>query len=312
MQKFLHFLPHLGLILTMVFLISSIYLWQELEDADMLNLQLENELVTIVEIKQKEQASSSQAISEKNYLIADLSERLDLTEEELDYTTDRLREEKDRNDEFADRITDLAGTVKDLDKLSKTDKELLQKYSKVYFLNEHYEPESLTEIKDDWKYIEDKEHKLHSKVIPFFNDMLEAALEDDINLWVISAYRSFDTQAALKGNYAVTYGSGANAFSADQGYSEHQLGTTVDFTTNGIGGTVDGFGGTPAYEWLVDNAHRYGFTLSYPEANSYYIFEPWHWRFVGTELARELYEEGDHFYDWEQRSIDQYLLNIFD
>lgn len=312
MHKMLHYLPHAALVAAVVFLISSIYLWQELRDSDSKNAALEKDLVTILDINKKEQASSSRALTDRNDLIAELSEQLELTEDELDYTSEKLRDEKDRNDEFEDRITDLAGTVSDLDKLSKTDKELLQKYSKVYFLNEHYVPESLTEIRDKWKYDEDKEHMLHSKVIPFFNDMLEAAEDDGINLWVASAYRSFDTQAQLKDSYSVTYGSGANAFSADQGYSEHQLGTTVDFTTNGIGGTIDGFGGTPAYEWLLENAHRFGFTLSYPEDNSYYIFEPWHWRFVGTDLAKDLYKDNDHFYDLDQREIDEYLLNIFD
>src|SRR5690606_18737682 len=108
------------------------------------------------------------------------------------------------------------------------------------------------------------------------------------------------------------YGSGANAFSADQGFSEHQLGTTVDFTTTGLGGGLQGFGNTPAYQWLVQNAYKYGFVLSYPEDNAYYVFEPWHWRYVGEDLAEDLHDDDQHFYDLPQREIDQYLLHIFD
>ncbi len=63
---------------------------------------------------------------------------------------------------------------------------------------------------------------------------------------------------------------------------------------------------------MLDNAHRYGFILSYPEGNEFYIFEPWHWRFVGEDLARDLDRADAHFYDWEQREIDKYLLTIFD
>ena len=81
------------------------------------------------------------------------------------------------------------------------------------------------------------------------------------------------------------YGSGANSFSADQGYSEHQLGTTVDFSTSSLGGSLNGFDQTEAYEWLDKNAHRFGFILSYSKDNAYYIYEPWHWRFVGKDLA---------------------------
>jgi len=248
----------------------------------------------------------------KESVINELSNQLEMTSEELEETEDRLSGEKERNDEMEDQVRELAGTVSDLDKLSKTDKELLQKYSKVYFLNEHYIPESLREIDDEWKYSEDNEHQLHSKVIPFFEEMMEDALDDGIELWVTSAFRSFDYQSQLKGSYTVIYGSGANAFSADQGFSEHQLGTTVDFTTRGLNGGLSGFQNTEAYKWLLDNAHKYGFTLSYPEGNTYYVFEPWHWRFVGEELAKDLNREDVHFYDWDQRKIDQYLLHIFD
>lgn len=248
----------------------------------------------------------------KENVIVELSTQLEMTSDQLADTVDRLSGEQERNDDMEDQVRELAGTVSDLDKLSKTDKELLQKYSKVYFLNEHYIPESLRAIDDEWKYSEDSEHQLHSKVMPFFEKMLEDAKDDGIELWVTSAFRSFEYQSQLKGSYTTTYGSGANAFSADQGFSEHQLGTTVDFTTRGLNGGLSGFQATPAYQWLVDNAHKYGFTLSYPEANTYYVFEPWHWRFVGEELSKDLNREDAHFYDWEQRTIDQYLLHIFD
>lgn len=73
-------------------------------------------------------------------------------------------------------------------------------------------------------------------------DLLEDAKDDDAELYVKSAYRSFEEQSALKSAYSVTYGAGmANQFSADQGYSEHQLGTTVDFITKGLGGKLEGF-----------------------------------------------------------------------
>lgn len=245
------------------------------------------------------------ALADANTHISKLS--LDLAE-----TQEDLRGEQRRNEAFEDQINDLAGTVSDLDKLSKTDEELLQKYSKVYFLNEHYVPSDLDKIDDEYVYDESKDHYIHGKVRPFLEDMLEDAKDDGIDLWITSAYRSFGYQSELKAAYTVTYGSGANTFSADQGFSEHQLGTTVDFTTTGLGGGLAGFGNTPAYEWLTENAHKYGFTLSYPEDNDYYVFEPWHWRFVGTELADDLHDDDQHFYDLPQREIDEYLLHIFD
>ena len=227
--------------------------------------------------------------------------------------SENLEEEKGRNEEFQDQIDDIADTVGILDKLSKTDEELLQKYSKVYFLNEHFVPDSLAAIDKELLYDETTEKKIHSKVKPELEDMLEDALQDGIKIWVVSAYRSFSEQINLKGAYSTTYGSGANAFSADQGYSEHQLGTTLDFTTEGLnGGLVTSFETTLAFTWLTENAHKYGFTLSYPKGNAYYVYEPWHWRYVGVDLAKDLKRDNAYFYDWDQRKIDEYLISVFD
>jgi D-alanyl-D-alanine carboxypeptidase len=260
----------------------------------------------------KENASSTESLAIASSTIAALSQQLLDLGVERDELATSYTEEQDRNEDFEKQIKKIGKTVGILDKLSKTDEELLQKYSKVYFLNEHYVPESLKNIESSFVYDESRTFQLHSKVLPNFNKMVEAAKAEGIDLWVISAYRSFETQAQLKGAYTVTYGSGANAFSADQGFSEHQLGTTVDFTTKGLGGGLNGFESTPAYTWLKDNAHKYGFTLSYSEGNAYYVFEPWHWRFVGEDLADDLKRANATFYDWDQRKIDGYLVKIFD
>ncbi|MBX2866586.1 D-alanyl-D-alanine carboxypeptidase family protein [Candidatus Kaiserbacteria bacterium] len=251
-------------------------------------------------------------ISELEHVLATTTESLTSVTGEREQLQGELSIERARNEEFEDQIEDIADTVGVLDKLSKTDEELLQKYSKVYFLNEHYIPDSLSNIDKEWLYNEDLEKQIHKKVEPFLEDMLEEALDDGVKIWIVSAYRSWGEQANLKSAYTVTYGSGANTFSADQGYSEHQLGTAVDFTTEGLGGGLNGFGNTEAFEWLVDNAYKYGFVLSYDENNQYYIYEPWHWRFVGEDLARDLRRADAHFYDWEQRKIDEYLISIFD
>lgn len=259
-----------------------------------------------------ERASTTEALESASTTIATLRAELAALDEEYDELEDELRDEKNRNEEFEDQIKDIAGTVGVLDKLSKTDEELLQKYSKVYFLNENYIPSRIKQIDEAYIHGSRDAQFFHADALPFLTDMIEEAAEDGITLKVLSAYRSFDTQAELKGAYTQLYGSGANAFSADQGYSEHQLGTTVDLTDPATGGTYTSFKDTPAYAWLLENAHRYGFTLSYPENNSFYIFEPWHWRFVGKDLARDLHREGAHFYDWDQRKIDEYLVSIFD
>jgi len=251
--------------------------------------------------------------------VAELETNLETTEGTLAQTTqernslqEALIAEQERVGTIADAVGEITGTVDDLEKLAGLDKELLQKYSKVFFLNEHYVPDKLRDIPKQYLYDESVTKQIDSRVWPFLRNLLEDAEDDGISIWIASAYRSFGTQSTLKTAYTVYYGSGANTFSADQGYSEHQLGTTVDFTTVGLGGGLSGFGNTEAYQWLTDNAYKYGFTLSYPEGNAYYIFEPWHWRFVGEDLARDLHRDERGFYNVPQRELDEYLLNIFD
>jgi len=243
--------------------------------------------------------------------LADLQYRYEKSESNREKLADRLDDEKDKNDDFEDKLDDISDTVGDLNKLAELDPELLQKYSRVFFLNEHYTPERFKEIDSDYVFNDEAEY-INTKVEPFLNELVEDANDDGIDLLVLSAFRSFNEQSDLKSNYKIIYGEGANAFSADQGYSEHQLGTAVDFTTPEIGASLAGFQNTEASSWLLQNAHKYGFILSYPEGNEYYVFEPWHWRFVGEDLAEDLDDDANYFYDLDQRDIDEYLLKIFD
>ncbi len=219
---------------------------------------------------------------------------------------------KARNTDFQNEIQQVSQKISTLEKLNSIDPELLQKYSKVYFLNENYLPSELSLIEPEFLFKPAKPIQIHSKVKPYLEVLERAARADNIDLSILSGYRSFGTQASLKSQYTVVYGPASNRFSADQGYSEHQLGTALDFTTKKTGEVLLGFDKTPSYKWLTDNAYRFGFILSYPKANSYYIFEPWHWRFVGVSLAAYLHGESKYFYNILQRDIDSYLIKIFD
>ncbi len=239
-------------------------------------------------------ASIAQAREENSHLLGD------------------LQTEQARNNSYEQQIATISSTVGDLYKLSQTDKELLQKYSSVYFLNENYTPSSLSDIGTEYLARPEKPEKIHTTIKAYLEHMISDARSNNIPLSVLSGYRSYGTQAALKANYKIQYGStAANKFSADQGYSEHQLGSTLDFTTPKNGENLEAFEKTSAYSWLLENAHRYGFTLSYPKGNAFYKFEPWHWRFVGVELATKLYTEKKFFYDLDQREINTYLGKIF-
>lgn len=247
-----------------------------------------------------------------NDTISFLQKSLNSVEKEKNKLKEDVNTEIAKTVFLQEKVKSIAGTVGMLEKLSKTDKELLQKYSKVYFLNENYIPDQLTQIDSKYLYDKNMDKWVHSRVWPYLQKLLDDAKNAGIDLFVSSAYRSFETQTQLKNNYSLTYGTGANKFSADQGYSEHQLGTTVDFTTSSTGDDFAAFKNTDAYKWLTDNAYKYGFILSYPEKNRYYVFEPWHFRFVGIKLSTRLHNDGIYFYDLSQREIDEYLINIFD
>jgi LAS superfamily LD-carboxypeptidase LdcB len=249
----------------------------------------------------------------------DLSELLDATRNTNEVLSRNLEEQFSKNVALESKVVDISGmvqsisgTVGTLQKLSETDEELLKKYSKVYFLSENYIPSRLIPVPDEYLLDTRLTKEMHADVNPFLTDMMRAADTAGIDIKIVSAYRSFDEQISIKTGYKMLYGSGANQFSADQGYSEHQLGTTFDFTTPVLKILSTQFEKDSAYVWLKDNAHRFGFVLSYPKGNAYYQYEPWHWRFVGVQLATKLYQEKKNFYDLTQREIDNYLISIFD
>ena len=258
-------------------------------------------------------AALSRSTNELSRNLADLRSQTVGLSNTLSSTQQNVESVKNQVGGVEQTIGSISGQVNTLQKLSQTDPELLKKYSKVYFLNENYVPAHLTNIPTLYLYSESRPEQFLTETLPALKMLLDAAKASNIELYIKSAYRSFAQQQSLKSEYSVIYGAGtANSFSADQGYSEHQLGTALDFITTGLGGQLDGFDNTKAYQWLVANAHIYGFELSYPKGNAYYVYEPWHWRFVGKKLATYLRNNKLNFYDMDQRDIDAYLANIFD
>lgn len=245
--------------------------------------------------------------------IASTTADLASAKEENSKLAQTLQAEQGKNNLFETQIKEISGTVGALKKLSETDPELLKKYSKVYFLSENYAPAQVSSIDSQYLFNKNRPQLIHSQVLSYLTGLLEAAKRDGITLQVVSGYRSFYEQVSVKTGYEIIYGAGtANQFSAEQGYSEHQLGTAVDFTDPATKGLFLSFEKSAAYAWLTANAYRFGFVLSYPKNNSYYIFEPWHWRFVGRTLANLLHLENRAFYKLDQREIDNYLVYFFD
>lgn len=142
--------------------------------------------------------------------------------------------------------------------------------------------------------ITEDEQQIRSEPADELKRMFDAASADNVRLTIQSGYRSYNFQENLYNRYVSEQGQAtADTQSARPGHSEHQTGLAID-----LGGMTTPecniaacFANTIEGKWLASHAHKYGFIIRYPSGKSSitgYIHEPWHLRYVGTELAREM------------------------
>jgi zinc D-Ala-D-Ala carboxypeptidase len=142
--------------------------------------------------------------------------------------------------------------------------------------------------------ISNDEKRLQADAAQALESLVNAAKTQGITFNLQSGYRSYNFQATLYNSYVKQQGqSTADRQSARPGFSEHQTGLALD-----LGGTTDPacnveacFADTPEGKWLAANAHQYGFIIRYPadkESTTGYIYEPWHVRYIGVDLAAEM------------------------
>ncbi|GAA0324836.1 M15 family metallopeptidase [Kineococcus aurantiacus] len=128
--------------------------------------------------------------------------------------------------------------------------------------------------------------------------LLDAARAEGVSLSITSGYRSFSRQRSVHDSSVARNGlESAESLSARPGYSEHQTGLAVDFGGSSAPGCLleNCFGQTPESAWLRARAGAFGFLLRYPEGATPvtgYEPEPWHWRWVGTDLLARMAERG--------------------
>lgn len=131
-----------------------------------------------------------------------------------------------------------------------------------------------------------------------FEKLAQDARTQGFELVAFSGYRSFEYQKGLYDNYVNRDGQeAADRYSARPGYSEHQTGYVFDIGELGKEDIwlTEAFGESPAGKWLAANAHKYGFIMRYPkgkEAVTGYMYESWHFRYVGVDIATKIYNEG--------------------
>lgn len=121
--------------------------------------------------------------------------------------------------------------------------------------------------------------------------------ELEVNLMVNSSYRPYKEQEEIYDQYKKVSLKYADSYAARPGYSEHQTGLAIDITSLEHPLAKD-FKESVEYEWLKNNCYKYGFILRYPENKEHitgYSTESWHFRYVGYNVAKQIYEEGITF-----------------
>lgn len=175
---------------------------------------------------------------------------------------------------------------------------MLMNVNKFYALSETYTPENLKNIDLTYAYGEEGENKLIDYAYDKFLELWQAANDQGFYLMVTSSYRDYESQKEIYDYRVSTWGERkADETAARPGHSEHQTGLVIDMTSK-TEPLADSFTDSKAYEWLKENAYKYGFIERYPEGKTYltgYNPESWHWRYVGLEAAKTMHDEDITF-----------------
>jgi D-alanyl-D-alanine carboxypeptidase len=162
----------------------------------------------------------------------------------------------------------------------------LQPINPINGVPKAYVPKNLVDLKPYVKTSGNVSICVVKKVADAVYNMSKDMEKSGLTLMVVSGYRSYQDQQALFNIYAPQMNKGTYHRVAPAGHSEHQLGTTIDVASEFKSGT--NFALSSESNWMKNNAHKYGFVISYDEGheeNTGYQFEPWHFRYVGPENA---------------------------
>ena len=191
--------------------------------------------------------------------------------------------------------------------INTTDTQYLVLLNKTHTSGEHYCPDDLVKL--------DSSMTLYGKEIELrkYPAMATEALIKELHalgytdIVVTSGYRSYSYQQSLFNTYTEQEMAAhpgwtreqaeqlVLTYSAAPGTSEHHTGDVIDLISTNYVSLDETFAQNPAYAWLVNNAHHFGFILLYPKDKTHitgYSYEPWHYRFVGVKAATEIYEQG--------------------
>lgn len=175
--------------------------------------------------------------------------------------------------------------------------------NKYFYMDSTYVPDQLEKI--DSLYSSGERLLVREARIQF-EQMAKDAKNQGYTIRAMSAYRSYQYQDNLYNRYVEEDGvRKADTYSARPGFSEHQTGLVVDIDNHSSIYTE--FENTKEFQWMMENAYKYGFILRYPkgkESITGYTYEAWHYRYVGREIAWQMRKENLTFDEYYMRYLD--------
>jgi zinc D-Ala-D-Ala carboxypeptidase len=191
--------------------------------------------------------------------------------------------------------------------------DLLVLVSHDFGLSPDYKPDDLVALGDTFPSAVTRGYptEVRAVIIPPLTDLVAAMHAVELRPFIVSGFRGYYDQAAARRKWEEQFPEWAHSISARPGHSEHQLGTTVDFSTPDLPAMVGekfiefhpAFASSGEGKWLAEHAHEFGFTMSYPDDRfeaTGFNYEPWHFRYVGVDLATLLHENST--------TLSEYLL----
>lgn len=239
------------------------------EDATAVNATISSESITEME-----------TVSEEKSISSEVTETEQTTISETEQTTSEAEQTQAETTAVSDTVVSVGGdveaTTSEASEASQTEITYIDGIlvvNKTYALPSDYAP------------------GVSSEAQAAFDAMQADATAMGLNIYISSAYRSYDYQAGLYQRYVDRSGKAeADRYSARPGHSEHQTGLAFDLNT-----ISDEFKDTDEGKWVAENCHKYGFIIRYPEEKESvtgYMYEPWHIRYLGVETATAVYESG--------------------
>ncbi len=190
---------------------------------------------------------------------------------------------------------DMTGIPDKLDIRMSDDGDVLVLVNKLHAVSKNYKPTDMVYMDNSlttWQNLE-----LKSDAYEAYLKLYKDAKAEGYSLKVCSAYRTYQTQKNLYASSVNSMGKDtANIRSAYRGRSEHHTGYAIDITSKSMGwGLKQDFADYPDGAWINEHCSEYGFIIRYPKGKTDitgYDYEPWHLRYVGVDVAKEITEQG--------------------